>query len=61
MAGFDYVHCNECGKRLFYDGEWEARNYMINYETTKSVTCDKCVSRLKKKIDSLKKHDRRRH
>lgn len=61
MAGLDYVSCNECGKRLFYDGEFEARGYMESAQTTKSVTCDHCVLKLKKKIDTLKKHDRRRH
>lgn len=61
MAGIDYVSCSECGKRLFYDGEWFARDYMVNAKTAKTVTCDHCVSKLKKKIETLKKHDRRRH
>ena len=61
MAGIDYVSCGECGKRLFYDGEHVARSYMRNVQTTKSLTCDHCVSKLHKKIATLKKHDRRRH
>jgi len=61
MAGIDYVSCAECGKRLFYDGERLAREYMHNAKTTEFITCDHCVSKLKKKIDVLKKHDRRRH
>ena len=61
MAGIDYASCNECGKRLFYDGEREARDYMISAQTTKFIVCDHCVSKLKKKIETLKKHDRRRH
>lgn len=61
MAGIDYVSCAECGKRLFYDGEGFVRGYMESAETTKTVTCDHCVSKLKKKIKTIKKHDRRRH
>jgi len=61
VAGIDYVSCIECGKRLFYDGEHSARDYMIDTKSTVNVTCDHCVSKLKKKIAVLKKHDRRRH
>ena len=61
MAGLDYVTCAECGKRLFYDGDRFVRKSMEDRKATKSVTCDHCVLKLKKKIDTLKKHDRRRH
>ena len=61
MAGIDYVSCNECGKRLFYDGDGAARYYMQEAKTTKGVVCDHCVNKLKKKIETIKKHDRRRH
>jgi len=61
MAGMDYVSCNECGKRLFYDGNGVIREYMYSAKTTKSLTCDHCISKLKKKIEKLKKHDRGRH
>lgn len=61
MAGADYVSCNECGKRLFYDGELTVRSYMYAVETTKGITCSQCVENLKKKIETLQKHDRRRH
>jgi len=61
MAGIDYVSCSECGKRLFYDGEWFVRRYIEDTKTTKTLTCDRCVTKLKKKIEKLKKHDRRRH
>jgi len=61
MAGSDYVSCAECGKRLFYDGDWRARDYMNLSDTPESVTCRHCVKKLKKKIEVLKKHDKRRH
>lgn len=61
MAGLDYVSCEECGKRLFYDGDRRARDYMIGENLPPSVTCSKCVSKLKKKIERLKKFDKRRH
>lgn len=61
MAGIDYVSCRECGKRLFYDGEGQVREYLHNSESTVGLTCDHCVDKLKKKIEELKKHDRRRH
>ena len=57
----DYVSCAECGKRLFYDGGGEAREFMMDTKSTKSLTCDHCVKKLKQKIEKLKKHDRRRH
>ncbi len=59
MAGFDYVSCNICGKRLFYDGDMRARNEMEH--TTSHIVCAECVNKLQKKIEVLKKHDRRRH
>lgn len=60
MAGMDYVDCTECGKRLFYDGEWRVRADLE--ESSKAgITCDRCVKKLKQKIEKLKKHDRRRH
>lgn len=61
MAGIDYVSCRMCGKRLFYDGEGEARHYMIEYSKNDDVTCDHCVNKLLKKIEKLKKFDKRRH
>jgi len=61
MAGLDYVSCNLCGKRLFYDGEGTARNYMNEVTKTSSVSCDHCVKKLLKKIEKLKKFDKRRH
>jgi len=60
MAGLDYGSCQECGKRLFYDGEWIIRDYMIEIKIG-PLTCSHCVSKLQKKIEKLKKHDRRRH
>jgi len=57
MAGFDYLKCGECGKRLIYDGDWEIRNALEG----QPITCYYCVRRMKKKIAVLKKHDRRRH
>lgn len=61
MAGIDYVSCDECGKRLFYDGDMHVRSYIGEAKTTRGVVCDHCVGKLKKKIETLKKHDRRRH
>ena len=61
MAGIDYVSCTECGKRLFYDGDWRAREYMAMAEPAETVVCGHCVAKLKKRIEKLKKHDRRRH
>lgn len=55
MAGWDYLKCSECGKRLFYDGDGRLR------DTSEDVACEHCVKKLKKKIEVLKKHDRRRH
>ena len=56
MAGIDYLSCNECGKRLIYDGEFEVRNRLES-----EINCQHCVDKLKKKIEELKKHDRRKH
>lgn len=61
MAGIDYVSCKECGKRLFYDGDRRVRDYIFDTGTTDSFLCSHCISKLKKKIETLKKHDRRRH
>jgi len=55
MAGMDYLACSECGKRLIYDGKWDIRDGLAE-----RVTCDSCVAKLKKKIEKLKKHDRRK-
>ena len=57
----DYVSCSECGERLFYDGLGEVRGFMQDTGITKGVTCDRCVSKLKRKIEKLKKYDKRRH
>jgi len=56
----DYVSCQECGKRLFYDGDWQVRQFMKDAKIN-NIVCDHCVLKLKKKIEKLKKHDRRRH
>jgi len=61
MAGSNYVTCGECGKRLFYDGDFCARESMKDRGETATVTCDHCVSKLKKKVGKLMQHDRRRH
>ena len=60
MAGLDYCSCMICGKRLFYDGNFSARDYMSDCRTTDGIACSTCVKRLNSKIDKLKKHDRRR-
>jgi len=60
MAGMDYVNCKECGKRLFYDGLMIARDSMEETESTKGVTCSHCVKKLKKKLETALKFDRRR-
>jgi hypothetical protein len=54
----DYLSCSECGKRMAYDGEGNIREQLAIYET--DVVCTKCVKRLKKTIEKLKKHDRRK-
>ncbi len=59
MAGMDYACCSECGKRLFYDGSGFVRDVLESHSDT--IVCGNCVDRLKKKIEKLKKHDRRRH
>lgn len=48
-------------KACFMMVDMQARDYMIHVNSTKSVTCDHCVKKLKKKIDKLMKFDRRRH
>ncbi len=59
MAGIDYLKCEECGKRLFYDGNNTLRDILEYHSDT--IVCGDCVERLKKKIEKLKKHDRRKH
>lgn len=54
MAGMDYVSCTECGVRLIYVGS-------MQLEDKPDLACGKCVAKLHKKIDKLKKHDRRKH
>jgi len=61
MAGIDYTSCRICGKRLFYDGDWSAREYMVENTDNKNLTCDHCVDKMIKKIERLKKFDKRRH
>jgi DNA-directed RNA polymerase subunit RPC12/RpoP len=56
MAGLDYIDCNECGKRLIYDGEGEVRQRLEG----ETLACSHCVKKLKKKIAKLEKHDRRK-
>jgi phosphosulfolactate phosphohydrolase-like enzyme len=56
MAGCDYISCIECGKRMIYDGDNAIRESIED-----EICCGVCVKRLKKKIDILKKNDRRRH
>ncbi len=56
MAGIDYMNCSLCGKRLIYDGDWKVREAI-----EEEVACGTCVERLQKKIEKLKKHDRRKH
>lgn len=50
MSGIDYVSCRCCRKRLFYDGDYVVRDYMIRTNSTKEVTCDHCVTKLEKKL-----------
>ncbi len=59
MAGADYICCAECGVRLLYDGDRQWRIVLKELETT--ITCGHCVKKLKKKIKTLEKHDRRHH
>jgi hypothetical protein len=59
MAGFDYLWCAECGTYLLYDGDERLRDQLADRKET--VTCSHCVKKLKKKIEELKKHDRRKH
>jgi DNA-directed RNA polymerase subunit RPC12/RpoP len=61
MAGMDYIKCKECGNRLFYDGDGIAEERIKEAGSTENLTCSNCVSKLKKQIVKLKKHDRRRH
>ena len=57
MAGADYLMCEECGERLCYDGH----NIIRKRLDWQPVFCQKCILKLKKKIDVLQKHDRRKH
>jgi len=58
MAGLDYCSCNECGKRLFYDGEQAARTYM-QLVGVPYVVCSKCYEKKEKRITSLLKYSKR--
>lgn len=55
MAGIDYCNCEICGERLFYDGDWNGRDYMENSESVKYIVCSKCYEKLLKRIEKLKK------
>jgi hypothetical protein len=57
MAEVYYLTCGECGKRLYYDGKKTIRLAL----ELRPVFCEKCWVKLNKKIELLKKHDRRRH
>lgn len=59
MAGIDYCSCNECGVRLFYDGESEARNYMSTTESAKYIICDRCHRKLLKRVGKLEADKKR--
>ena len=56
MAGMDYLKCGGCGERIFADGDWILRDSIDG-----DLYCHSCVKKLKKKIETLKKHDRRKH
>ncbi len=60
MAGMDYIKCGICSKRMIYDDD-QCIELSLQANNIKSITCDHCVKKLKKKIELLKKHDRRRH
>ncbi len=57
MAGADYVCCEECSKRLCYDGYQKFRDAL----EWQNIFCEACIKKLKKKIALLEKHDRRKH
>ena len=57
MASADYICCEECGKRLCYDGYHKFRDAL----EWKPIFCEACIKKLKKKIAILEKHDRRKH
>jgi len=57
MAGRDYLGCKECGRRLVYDGRDTIRD-ALDWEP---IYCSKCWQKLLKKIETLRKHDRRKH
>ena len=57
MAGTDYLMCEECGKRLCYDGKKTLR-LALEWQP---IYCEKCWIKLTKKIAVLEKHDRRKH
>lgn len=61
MAGCDYISCSECGQRLIYDGENHIRTILNDSYNVDGITCSKCVSKLKKKIETLQKFDKRKH
>lgn len=60
MAGADYICCEECGKRIFYDGDYQMRD-ILHASDTNGIICAACVKKLKKKIEKLKKYDKRKH
>ena len=59
MAGADYLDCHICGKRLLYDPDCVFGQFLE--DTKEYITCSHCVNKLKKKIATLEKHDRRKH
>ena len=59
MAGIDYCSCEECGTRLFYDGERFARGYMEEAGSATYLICSHCHKKLLKKIEKLEKQGKR--
>jgi len=51
MAGQDYICCFECGERLIYDGDFLIRNTW----NPGNIYCEKCVDKLRKKVEKLTK------
>jgi len=58
MAGIDYLDCVECSRRLAYDGD---KVISERIEESTCLICAHCLKKLHKKIELLKKHDRRKH
>jgi len=50
MAGRDYLMCEECGKRLAYDGDNSMRDTM-DWEP---IYCKDCYQKLLKEIKKLR-------